>query len=394
MTGTIIDIDLAAIRADTSAQPRASISTSKIDEYVERMIEGDAFPPLVVFYDGEVYWLADGFHRHAAAVRQGFYNFPCDVREGGLREAVLFSCGANAAHGLPRGNADKRRAVVKMLSDPQWSKWPQSDIAKHCAVSREFVNRVAAQLEPSCDRSQDETREVTRGGTTYTQNTANIGKRLQPDQTAAATTKTGSTSEKPKVDTSPSVNAPIMPTSPASEPTDSHVDPAEAANLATGMRTAISGIDPILGRIVEVGASGFWKAIRSNPVGTDLQRIFEGTSRRLRAIADAYNGSADTTPPTATADTKAQPIKATAERPVRLSSGTSAAATAARSKTSYEKLEGQLEMPLDRMKAEPEVSPPVPVTKTITTDDDSHLDVPGFLRRQGDAHGARDEQGS
>jgi hypothetical protein len=57
-------------------------------------------------------------------------------------------------------------------------------------------------------------------------------------------------------------------------------------------------------------------------------------------------------------------------------------------------LEGQFEMPLDRMEAEPEVSPPVPVTKTITTGDYSHLDIPGFLRRQGDAHEARDEQGS
>jgi hypothetical protein len=48
VTNQIQNIDLGAIRADTSAQPRASISTSKIDEYVERMTEGDEFPSMVV----------------------------------------------------------------------------------------------------------------------------------------------------------------------------------------------------------------------------------------------------------------------------------------------------------------------------------------------------------
>jgi N6-adenosine-specific RNA methylase IME4 len=108
---------------------------------------------------------------------------------------------------------------------------------------------------------------------------------------------------------------------------------------------------------------------------------------------DAWGNEVEACTPDAAAS-EAPVTTATAERPVRLSSGTSAAAIAARSKTSYQKLEGQLEMPLDRMKAEPEVSPPVPVTKTITADDYSHLDIPGFLQRQGDAHGARDEQGS
>ena len=47
VTSQIQNVHLA-IRADTSARPRASISISKIDEYVERMTEGDEFPPMVV----------------------------------------------------------------------------------------------------------------------------------------------------------------------------------------------------------------------------------------------------------------------------------------------------------------------------------------------------------
>jgi hypothetical protein len=186
---TITNIDLGAIRADTSAQPRASISTSKIDEYVERMTEGDAFPPMVVFFDGQVYWLGDGFHRYHAAVGQGFSNFPCDVREGGLREAVLFSCGANAAHGLPRTNEDKRRAVMKLLQDTEWGKKSEVWIAEQCKVSRTLVRSLMASA-PHLVEKQDRTadRTVTRGGATYIQNTANIGKRSQTDEAPASTT--------------------------------------------------------------------------------------------------------------------------------------------------------------------------------------------------------------
>jgi hypothetical protein len=60
------------------------------------------------------------------------------------------------------------------------------------------------------------------------------------------------------------------------------------------------------------------------------------------------------------------------ERSVSLSSGTSAAAIAARAKTSYEKLEGQVEMPLDRMKAE---------AKTPSKAADDYPELPVFLDR-------------
>ena len=37
--------------------------------------------------------------------------------DGGLRDAILFSVGANAAHGLRRTNADKRRTVLLLWED-------------------------------------------------------------------------------------------------------------------------------------------------------------------------------------------------------------------------------------------------------------------------------------
>jgi hypothetical protein len=164
------------IRTDGGTQPRCAIYQNVVDDYAAAVSEGATFPPVVVFYDGDAYWLADGFHRVAAYMKANAENIPAEIRQGTRRDAILHSVGANHAHGLRRTNEDKRRAVMTLLNDAQWSKWPQPDIAKHCGVSREFVNRLSAQLAPSSDRSQDTVREVTRNGTTYTMDTSAIGK--------------------------------------------------------------------------------------------------------------------------------------------------------------------------------------------------------------------------
>jgi hypothetical protein len=144
-------ISLNSIRADTQAQPRTSIFADQVSEYVEDMSRGDKFPPLVVFYDGKAYWLADGFHRYHAAVgvlgRSG--EFECEVRGGTLRDAVLFSCSANAAHGIRRTNEDKRRAVTTLLKDVEWGKWSNREIARQCLVSHPFVDKLRADLGDS-----------------------------------------------------------------------------------------------------------------------------------------------------------------------------------------------------------------------------------------------------
>jgi hypothetical protein len=61
-------------------------------------------------------------------------------------DAVLFSVGANATHGLRRSNEDKRRAVKTLLAVAEWAAWPQVKIAEACGVSREFVSRVSTSV--------------------------------------------------------------------------------------------------------------------------------------------------------------------------------------------------------------------------------------------------------
>lgn len=135
---------LASIRTDGGTQPRAELSADAVNAYREEMEAGAKFPALVVFHDGETHWLADGFHRFHAAKALGVAKIDVEVRQGTQREAVLFSVGANATHGIPRTNADKRRAVECLLRDEEWGAKSDRWIAKACAVGNVLVSRLRA----------------------------------------------------------------------------------------------------------------------------------------------------------------------------------------------------------------------------------------------------------
>jgi hypothetical protein len=71
---------------------------------------------------------------------------PVDVRPGSRRDAVLYSCGANAAHGLQRTNADKELAVRTLLEDEGWGKRSDCWIAEQARVSAPFVAKVRSTV--------------------------------------------------------------------------------------------------------------------------------------------------------------------------------------------------------------------------------------------------------
>jgi len=132
-------ITISSIRRDGGTQPRDHVSLEVAKDYAEGIADGAKFPPVTVFYDGTEYWLADGFHRVEAHDLLGLTEIDADVQQGTRREAVLFSVGANAAHGYRRSNMDKRRAVVTLLNDPEWAQWSDREIARRCHVGRDLV---------------------------------------------------------------------------------------------------------------------------------------------------------------------------------------------------------------------------------------------------------------
>ena len=139
-------LPIVDIRVDGGTQPRDAKNQECIEDYRDAMREGATFPPVVVFYDGASYWLADGYHRMEACCELAIDKIKAEVHQGTQRDAILYSVGANATHGLPRTNADKRRAVTRLLSDPEWCQWSDRLIAETCAVSHPFVATMRSEV--------------------------------------------------------------------------------------------------------------------------------------------------------------------------------------------------------------------------------------------------------
>jgi hypothetical protein len=140
---------LSQIRTDGGTQSRAGLDEDWARELASHLGDGTDLPPVIVFHDGRDHWLADGFHRARGYVLAGRTAIPADVRQGTKRDAVLYSVGANATHGLRRSNADKRRAVEVLLRDAEWGQWSNVEIAKRCGVSHTFVADVRREVQPA-----------------------------------------------------------------------------------------------------------------------------------------------------------------------------------------------------------------------------------------------------
>jgi ParB-like chromosome segregation protein Spo0J len=156
-----------------------------VDENTEAMREGAEFPPLTVFQDEDIYILADGFTRHAAAKRAGRTSFDCTVMAGGLRDAMLFAAGANATHGRPRSNQDKRCAVLKLLADDEWCAWSDREIARRCHVSHQLV----AELRESTGRATSERKFPSKHGGAGKMKVGKIGKSSKRKSRSAANSR-------------------------------------------------------------------------------------------------------------------------------------------------------------------------------------------------------------
>src|SRR5262245_12110892 len=134
-------IPLSKIK-DPGAQMRVEMRADTVNDYASEMIEGADFPPVVLYHDGTDYWLGDGYHRVAAARKMERETIKAEVREGTARDAILCGVGANATHGLQRTQADKRRAVERLLSDPEWVQWQDRTIDRQGQIDHKEVGKV------------------------------------------------------------------------------------------------------------------------------------------------------------------------------------------------------------------------------------------------------------
>lgn len=147
-------VALSAIRLDGGTQMREKIDAEVVADYAAAYKAGADMPPMVLYDDGKVTWLADGFHRWHGAYEAGEEQIQCEVLSGSLREAILYAAGANHANGLRRTAADKRRAVATLLADKEWSAKSDRWIAQQCEVSHHLVADVRATLRETTQPAQ------------------------------------------------------------------------------------------------------------------------------------------------------------------------------------------------------------------------------------------------
>lgn len=234
-----MSLHIDQIRRDGGTQSRAAINEATVAEYAEAMLDPiRVFPPVIVYHDGRDYWLADGFHRLAAWERIGRTDIPTDIRQGTRRDAILHSVAANSTHGLRRTNEDKRRAVMTLLDDAEWSQWSDGKIADRCGVSQPFVSSIRRDLSQN-GFEMPVLRTVDRDGTTYQQDTAKIGKK-PTETTVPASEEIGLNPKENKAE--PMVSAPkeIAPEPP--------VDPETAkARRELAKLTTEALIDEVIG---------------------------------------------------------------------------------------------------------------------------------------------------
>lgn len=193
-------LELAAIRIDGGTQAREALDQSVVTRYAEKMQEGDVFPPLVVFFDGSDHWLADGFHRYFAIKSNGGLESECEVKEGTVRDAELYSYSANGnKRGLGWNTADIRKILNRMLQDDEWKQWSDTKIAKHVDVSKMTVGRTRRALEEQGKVEPKKTvKYVDKHGNTGEMNTGKIKKKAtksaakSADQSADENTAKGS----------------------------------------------------------------------------------------------------------------------------------------------------------------------------------------------------------
>lgn len=252
MTGASINI--ADVRVNGGTQSRTKIDLGVVSDYAEAMREGAAFPPIVVFFDGTEYWLADGFHRYRAYSDAQVYDVPVDIRQGTQRDAILFSVGANAAHGLRRTDADKRQAILVLLADEEWRHWSNREIARQCAVSPVTVARVKEDVAAFHRGEARDDGGKYRPGREVVFNSHEVMKipTVHVDSERTYTTKHGSTATMQTANIGASSKADHVPETPESQdsgPIESPgpEKPADAPNddqnaLGTTQRPAPSGL--------------------------------------------------------------------------------------------------------------------------------------------------------
>jgi hypothetical protein len=143
------NLPISSLRLDGGTQARVGVDQDTVETYAD-VLEKEAgewpFGPIDVFFDGDHYFVADGFHRTMAGEKVKRSTVPCRIHEGTAKDARIFSMTANDTHGL-RMNREDKRACVEWLLD-NVGKLPQQQLVDTSGASLRTVQRIVADRRP------------------------------------------------------------------------------------------------------------------------------------------------------------------------------------------------------------------------------------------------------
>lgn len=285
---------------DLVLDPNLNLRDRLDDETIERYAEGwGRMPPITVFEVEGRWLLADGFHRHAAAVTLGRRSIAAEIRPGTFADALDYASNANLSHGLPLTRSERRRAVeIKLRLHHDWS---DRRLAEELGVGRELIAKTRRALVEAAQIPMDSAR-VGADGKTYT----SAGLPRDPNehlprgkaiaQQDDPRDRGGRESDAPPWDDATTPLPPLIgPDSPG--PTGGGIPPWQDADpkavaLAAPIAVAAPSIDELLAlmakQIMEVitwtQSEGFVEAYRS--AGGHAQGHFQSAVIKLAARAD------------------------------------------------------------------------------------------------------------
>ena len=167
-------IKLTNINLNKSTQARIKINSEIVSEYAELIKNGTHFPPIIVFEDitGKKH-IADGWHRFKATKSAKIPEIECEIKQGSLRDAILFSLSANSTNGLRRTNEDKRKAVLTLLNDDEWKNYSTRQIGELAGVSNATVSRIKNETGTSTSETIGLDGRIYKNQTTVTKQHSN-----------------------------------------------------------------------------------------------------------------------------------------------------------------------------------------------------------------------------
>ena len=134
----------------TKTQTREELRKGAIAEYADLIKSGRELEPALVIKDGEVLYLAAGFHRREAYRLAGRDSMPCIIRPGTRWDAIVAGLADNQKHlGERLTNADKRRGAAMILRERY--RTPDCKVAALVGCSDKTVASVRAELEASSE---------------------------------------------------------------------------------------------------------------------------------------------------------------------------------------------------------------------------------------------------